>query len=224
MFHSILVGTQFFCKYRIIGGSLSVCSCLRLYKTYQEAKTNGKYIFHFFIFVTFGLNSLYVNIQNADYWISQLNLIPHPEGGFYKEVFRSRIEIRKKSATDLKQACTSIYYLLGGRDYSAFHRLASDEIWYYHKGEPLHIYEITKTGLLITHELSDHETGDLCVVIEAGSWFAASIPTGKDYSLVSCVVAPGFDFKEFVMADKDELIRLFPEHGSIIELFCRLSN
>ncbi|HET7001160.1 MAG TPA: cupin domain-containing protein [Puia sp.] len=164
-----------------------------------------------------------MNIQNADYWISQLNLIPHPEGGFYKEVFRSHIEILKKYTTDLKQACTSIYYLLQGRDYSAFHRIASDEIWYYHKGEPLHIYEITRTGFLITHELSDHETGHLSIVIEAGSWFSAAIPTGKDFTLVSCAVAPGFDFREFEIADKDELIRLFPEHSGTIELFCRLT-
>jgi predicted cupin superfamily sugar epimerase len=165
-----------------------------------------------------------VNIQNADYWISQLNMIPHPEGGFYKEVFRSRIEIFRKSTVDVKRACTSIYYLLKGTDYSAFHRLASDEIWYYHKGEPLDIYELTKAGLLITHELSDRETGHLSIIIEAGSWFAAAIRSGEGYSLVSCAVAPGFDFNEFEMAIKDELIRLFPEHSSIIELFCRLTS
>ena len=163
-----------------------------------------------------------MNIQNADYWIRQLKMTPHPEGGFYKEIFRSRIEILRKSDTDVKQACTSIYYLLQGRDYSAFHRLASDEIWYYHKGEPLVIYELTKTGLLFMHELSDRETGNLCIVIEAGSWFAASIPTGKEYTLVSCAVAPGFDFSEFEIANKAELIRLFPEHHRVIELFCRL--
>jgi predicted cupin superfamily sugar epimerase len=165
-----------------------------------------------------------VNIQNADYWISHLKMIPHPEGGFYREVFRSRIEIFRKSSPDLIQACSSIYYLLQGSDYSAFHRLCSDEIWYYHKGEPLHIYELTKTGLLITHELSDHETGHLSIIIEAGSWFAAAIPSGKEYSLVSCVVAPGFDFSEFELADRDELIRQFPEHRNMIEVFCRLTG
>jgi len=165
-----------------------------------------------------------VNIQNADYWISQLNLIAHPEGGFYREVFRSRIEIFRKSGTDLKQACTSIYYLLKDGDYSGFHRLASDEIWYYHKGEPLFIYELTMTGTLITHELSDRKSGHLSIVIEAGSWFAAVIPSGKGYSLVSCAVAPGFNFNEFEMANKDELHRLFPEHSSIIDLYCRLTS
>ena len=180
--------------------------------------------FTFFILITFGLNSLCVNIQNEDYWISQLNLTPHPEGGFYREVFRSRIEILKKNTNELKQACTSIYYLLRGRDYSGFHRLASDEIWYYHKGEPLLIYELRVDGGLITHELSDRETGHLSVVIESGSWFAADIPSGKEFSLVSCVVAPGFNFNEFEMAKKDELIRLFPEHQRIIEFYCRLTD
>jgi hypothetical protein len=164
-----------------------------------------------------------VNIQNADYWIGQLKMVSHPEGGFYKEVFRSRIEILKKNSTDLKQACSSIYYLLKSGDYSGFHRLASDEIWYFHKGEPLLIYELTVSGFLITHELSDLKTGRLSIVIESGSWFAAAIPSGNGFSLVSCAVAPGFNFDEFEMAKKDELILLFPEHRSIIELYCRLN-
>jgi predicted cupin superfamily sugar epimerase len=176
------------------------CQAFAIYIKQQKKMVSR--FFTFFILVTFGLNSLSVNIQNADYWISHLNMIPHPEGGFYKEVFRSRIEILKKSGTDLKQACTSIYYLLKGGDYSGFHRLASDEMWYYHKGEPLFIYELTLAGILITHELSDRETGHLSVVIEAWSWFAAAIPSEKEFSLVSCAVAPGFDFNEFEMAIK----------------------
>lgn len=151
-------------------------------------------------------------------------MAPHPEGGFYREVFRSRIEILKKNTSELKQACTSIHYLLRGSDYSGFHRLASDEIWYFHKGEPLLIYELTVGGFLITHELSDLKTGHLSVVIESGSWFAAAIPSGKEFSLVSCAVAPGFDFNEFEMAKKEELIRLFPEHRRIIELYCKLTH
>jgi predicted cupin superfamily sugar epimerase len=165
-----------------------------------------------------------VNIQNAEYWISHLNLVPHPEGGFYKEVFRSRIEILKKGSPEEKQAITSIYYLLQGADYSAFHRLASDEIWYYHQGEPLFIYELTITGLLITHELSDREQGHLSVVIEAGSWFAASIPSAKGFSLVSCAVAPAFNYREFEMADKDALKHLYPQHTPVVERFCRLTD
>jgi uncharacterized protein len=163
-----------------------------------------------------------MNIQNADYWIQSLELILHPEGGFYREVFRSDIEIYRKSSPVLKQACTSIYYLLESVDFSGFHRIASDELWYYHKGEPLLIYEFNALGLLVTHELSDQESGRLSIAIAAGSWFAAAIPSGIGFSLVSCAVAPGFDFAEFELANRDDLNSLFPGHTAIIDRFCRL--
>src|ERR1700676_1746281 len=162
-----------------------------------------------------------MNIQDADYWIRHLNLIAHPEGGYYKEVFRSKQEVLRISSSDLKQSCTSIYYLLKGNDFSAFHRLSSDELWYFHKGEPLLIYAFNERGLLIVQELSDQDSGNLFVAIEAGSWFGGVVPSGTGFSLVSCVVAPGFDFSEFEMADKHELNRLYPEHVMIINRFSR---
>jgi uncharacterized protein len=162
-----------------------------------------------------------MKIQDSNYWIANLALMPHPEGGFYKEVFRSKMEVFRKSSPDLKQACTSIYYLLSEKDYSGFHRIASDELWYFHKGEPLFIYEINFQGVLITHELSDENSGQLSLVIEAGSWFAASIPSGVGFSLVSCAVAPGFEFDEFEMADKASLKALYPSYVNIIDRFCR---
>jgi uncharacterized protein len=165
-----------------------------------------------------------MNIQNADYWAARLNLVAHPEGGYYNEVFRSKLEIHRKSSSIPGRACTSIYYLLEGSDFSGFHRIASDELWYYHKGEPLFIYEFNSLGLLITHELSDQPGGQLSVAIEAGSWFAASVPSGNGFSLVSCAVAPGFDFAEFEMANKVELKRLFPKHAVLIDRFCRLKT
>src|ERR1017187_5322450 len=148
-----------------------------------------------------------MNIQKADYWIGHLNLIPHPEGGYYKEVFRSKLEILRNTSAVLKVACTSIYYLLEGSDFSGFHRLTSDELWYYHKGEPVLIYELNSDGMLLTHELSDQDGGHLSIAIETGSWFAAAIPSGNGFSLVSCVVAPGFNFDEFEMAKKEDLNR-----------------
>ncbi len=162
-----------------------------------------------------------MKMQDANYWIEKLSLMPHPEGGFYKEVFRSKKEVFRKSSTDLKQACTSIYYLLAESDYSGFHRIASDELWYFHKGEPLFIYEFDLQGLFRTHELSDQESGRLSLVVEAGSWFAASIPSCKGFSLVSCAVAPGFEFSEFEMADKASMQTLYPSHIQIIDRFCR---
>src|SRR5471030_3249918 len=132
----------------------------------------------------------------ALYWIEHLNLQPHPEGGYYKEVFRSQQELMRTGSATLKQACTSIYYLLEGSDFSGFHRLASDEIWYFHKGKPLNVHVIDKSGSHITYELSDGDTGSLSLAIPAYTWFAAEIPLGNGFALVSCAVAPGFDFKE----------------------------
>jgi predicted cupin superfamily sugar epimerase len=162
------------------------------------------------------------NLQAADYWTARLELLPHPEGGSYKEVFRSSQEVVRKSSTAIKQACTSIYYLLEGNDFSGFHRLASDEIWYFHKGVPLLIHIIDEQGVYTTKELSDALSGSLSVVIEAGLWFAAEIPSAQEFTLVSCAVAPGFDFTEFEMAKKDEVIELYPQHRDILSRLCRI--
>lgn len=162
------------------------------------------------------------NLHTAAYWTQRLELLPHPEGGYYKEVFRSSQEIVRKSSAAVKQACTSIYYLLEGNDFSGFHRLASDEIWYFHKGVPLLIHVIDELGVYTTKELSDTGSGSLSVVIEAGLWFAAEIPSAQEFTLVSCAVAPGFDFAEFEMAKKDELLELYPQHLEILSRFCRV--
>lgn len=147
--------------------------------------------------------------------------MPHPEGGYFKETFRSGIEIKRTNSTDIKHACTSIYYLLEGADFSAFHRLRSDEIWYYHKGMPLHIHVIDTDGAHIIHELSDTAMGSLSVIVPSGLWFAAEIPSKRSFTLVSCAVAPGFDFAEFEMADKQALLNDFPQHRPVIERLCR---
>jgi predicted cupin superfamily sugar epimerase len=153
------------------------------------------------------------------YWINHLNLRPHPEGGFYKEVFRSDIAVSRASLQ--KQACTSIYYLLEGKDYSGFHRLASDEIWYFHKGAPLYIHVINEGGNYYSYELSDTGTGSLSVAIKAGLWFAAEIPSGEGFTLVSCAVAPGFEFAEFEMAALDKMTKLYPQHIGLLNRLCR---
>ncbi|MDN3584694.1 cupin domain-containing protein [Mucilaginibacter flavus] len=161
-------------------------------------------------------------MENAAYWIAHLQLLPHPEGGYYKEVFRSAQSInRQQQPAVVKQACTSIYYLLEGKDFSTFHRLASDEIWYFHKGDPLLIYAINNDGELTTHELSDTSTGSLSIVIEPGIWFAAETKAEDGFSLVSCAVAPGFDFNEFEMAGKENMLSLCPKHQELIARLCR---
>lgn len=164
--------------------------------------------------------------QNASYWTTQLNLQPHPEGGYYKEFFRSLATVHRtpyKNTVPIEkvlQAITSIYYLLEGDDYSGFHRISSDEVWYFHKGAPLHIHVIDKQGAHLVLELSDTSTGNLSVVVTAGLWFAAEVPS-KGFTLVSCAVAPGFEFSEFEMAKEDNLTALYPQHRLLFVQLCR---
>jgi uncharacterized protein len=159
--------------------------------------------------------------NTSAYWINHLDLQTHPEGGYYKEVFRSGIAVNKTNSAAVRQACTSIYYLLEGKDYSGFHRLASDEIWYFHKGAPLLIQVINIVGDYYNYELSDADTGNLSVVIEAGLWFAAEVPSGTGFTLVSCAVAPGFEFAEFEMAELDFMAKLYPQHAGLLSRLCR---
>lgn len=159
--------------------------------------------------------------QTAGYWINHLQLQPHPEGGFYREVFRSEMEVMRSPSLLAKRACTSIYYLLEGGDFSGFHRIASDEIWYFHKGSPLHIHVIDENSEHLILELSDEATGGLSVVVKAGLWFAAEIPSKKGFTLVSCAVAPGFEFDEFEMADKEQLTTLYPRYSELFVKLCR---
>ncbi|HEY8929724.1 MAG TPA: cupin domain-containing protein [Mucilaginibacter sp.] len=157
----------------------------------------------------------------AAYWINRLQLQPHPEGGYYKEVFRSEIEVTSTPLCAFKKACTSIYYLLEDADYSGFHRITSDELWYFHKGDPLNIHVITPDGTYNIIELSDTETGNLSAIVTAGSWFGANIPSGSGFTLVSCAVAPGFEFTDFEMAEKARLLSMYPQHEAIINKLCR---
>jgi uncharacterized protein len=162
-----------------------------------------------------------MDTKNAAYWIQHLNLQPHPEGGYYKEVFRSKQRVFRKGADELKQACTSIYYLLEGADYSGFHRIASDELWYFHKGAPLLIHIVDEHGAYSAIELSDSSSGVLSAVVEAGLWFASETPSGNGFTLVSCAVAPGFEFSEFEMAAKQNMISLYPQHARLFDRLCR---
>jgi len=162
-----------------------------------------------------------VQTQTAAFWIEKLGLQPHPEGGYYREVFRSDMQVVRAGSANIKQACTSIYYLLEGKEFSGFHRIASDELWYFHKGSALVIHAINETGGHTAHELSDGPNGSLSVAIEAGLWFAAQIFSGEGFTLVSCAVAPAFEFTEFEMADKSTLTALYPGHADLFERLCR---
>ena len=159
--------------------------------------------------------------------IEKLELIPHPEGGYYKETYRSTDVLKKTDLPDRftgdRVVSTMIYYLLEGNDFSAFHRIKSDESWHFYEGSTLIVSEIASDGALIEHKLgSDLTKGEsFQTVIPAGSWFGAKLQDDFTYCLVGCGVAPGFDFEDFDMASRDGLLKSFPEHIETIESLTR---
>jgi predicted cupin superfamily sugar epimerase len=163
-----------------------------------------------------------MNKRTAAYWIQHLKLEKHPEGGAYTRVYTSDHLLKQTSLPDgfpgERPVCTHIYYLLRQNEFSAFHRIRSDELWHFYDGDALKIYEINKDGNLIEHSLGlDFEKGQspFCI-INAGNWFAAELIAGSQYALVGCTVSPGFDFAEFELAEKVKLILQYPQCKELI--------
>ncbi|MBI2408362.1 MAG: cupin domain-containing protein [Gemmatimonadetes bacterium] len=135
--------------------------------------------------------------SRADDLVRELNLAPHPEGGFYRELFRSRRMVRTDDGRSERWATTTIYYLLRGTDVNRWHRVASDEIWHWYEGAPLELHVVDGTvSRARTERLGPVEASSAPVrVVPAGCWQAVRC-TG-DYTLAGCTVAPGFEFSDF---------------------------
>jgi len=157
--------------------------------------------------------------QVVDRLVRDFKLQPHPEGGFYRETYRAAQNVRT-APNQHRSASTSIYYLLEGRAYSAWHRIASDEIWHFYAGMPLHVHVLDDERGLFTHTLGNplQFPGTLFqAVVPAGCWFAAELAGPDAYAFVGCTVAPGFEFSEFELADPADLQRRHPEHSALIK-------
>ena len=166
----------------------------------------------------------YPNARNdADYWIEKLYLSPHPEGGYFNETFVASDIINTdnlpRDYEGPRKAYTSIYFLLRSGQISRLHRLKSDELWNYHSGSPVTIYIIDPDGNYREKKLGpDPENFEsFQVIVEAGCWFGATVDERDSYSLVGCFVSPGFEFIDFELAERVELIKKYPEHSSIIQ-------
>ncbi|QQS49678.1 MAG: cupin domain-containing protein [Bacteroidota bacterium] len=165
-------------------------------------------------------------MNKAEYWIQHLQLKPHPEGGFFKEVYRSSIEVSNKHLPvgykSSRRLLTNIYYLLRSEDISRLHRLKSDEIWFFHAGSPLKLIYIDTEGKKHTHFLgNNHEKAEqFSLLVPGGSVFCAEVHEQNSYTLVSCVVSPGFEFEDFEVFDKEDLIQAYPKHIDLIEKYC----
>jgi predicted cupin superfamily sugar epimerase len=147
--------------------------------------------------------------------IQKLSLQPHPEGGFYKETYRSNDTCLDGS----RNLQTAIYFLLTSDNVSHFHRIKSDEIWYFHAGSPLVVHTLTDEGHtqhLVGNDLLAGQTPQL--LVQKNTIFGSSVLEKDNYSLVSCSVAPGFDFADFELFTKADLMKDYPDCEGIIDL------
>jgi len=165
--------------------------------------------------------------QDAGYWIKKLGLKRHPEGGYYRETYRCDDIIPESALPEryegARSISTAIYFLLCGTDFSAFHRIKADELWHFYYGSSLTIHIIDQAGSYSEIALgSGSEKGEsFQATVKSGCWFGANLADPLSFALVGCTVAPGFDFRDFEMADGNELSRLYPEHASIIKKLTR---
>jgi uncharacterized protein len=165
--------------------------------------------------------------KTAQYWIDKLNLIAHPEGGYYCETYRSQLSIAKEALppefTGPRLVSTAIYFLLEGENFSGFHRLRSDELWHFHTGGSITVHVIDPDGGHSDIQLGDNpDAGEVFqAVVKAGCWFASRVQDPKTFALAGCTVAPGFDFADFEMGKRSELVTLYPQHRKLIEHWTR---
>ncbi len=178
-----------------------------------------------------------LNFKTPNYWINKLALKSHPEGGYYSEIYTSKKTIDcvpiggeigldpvpNSTSNQIRKLMTSIYFLLPGTDFSTFHRLRSDEFWHFYYGSPLELYVIDENGLLREEKLGCNVEGgrSFQAAVEGGSWFAAGVEEPSSYSLVGCVTSPGFDWKDFEVARRVDLIARYPRHEAIIVKFTK---
>jgi predicted cupin superfamily sugar epimerase len=151
--------------------------------------------------------------------IRRFDLQPHPEGGFFRETYRSTAAVYREGSSETRSASTAIYYLLCDGAHSAWHRIKSDEVWHFYAGEPLLVHVLDEAGQLITHRLGNpltHPGTVFQAVVSAGLWFAAECEDPGTFALVGCTVAPGFEFSEFELAEADVLQRTCPAHDELI--------
>ncbi len=160
--------------------------------------------------------------MSAEDLIKSLGLTRHPEGGWYRETYRSSDSIPDAALPrfgGVRSCCTAIYFLLERGDISALHRIKSDELWHFHTGATLTIHVLAPEGEHQKLRLGANVLAgeSFQAMVAAGCWFGAEVSGDGAFALVSCTVAPGFDFSDFEMGDREALLNQFPKHAHIIE-------
>lgn len=164
-------------------------------------------------------------MKNKDKWIDHLNMVSHPEGGYYSvEYISPHLITDQELAIDFKgkrALSSSIYFLIDEDNVSNFHRLKADEIWYFHDGEPLTIAAIAPDGSYHSYELGlDLAKNQRPQIIIPAGYIFGSYPK-KGYSLVSCMVSYAFEFEDFELFTREALLKSYPQHKAIIEKLTR---
>ena len=162
-------------------------------------------------------------MKPAEYWIKELGLIKHQEGGYFKETYRSEELLGRKCLPVRYESDrsfgTAIYFLLKEKGFSAFHRLKSDETWHFYTGSSFELFVLENNGNLAHYLLGDNpEAGEVFqLTISRGQWFASRLTDQTHFGLVGCTVAPGFNFEDFEMAEREKLAMEFPQHSQLIQ-------
>lgn len=173
--------------------------------------------------------------MTAAYYIQSLELLPHPEGGYFAETYRSAETVDASALParfgGSRSFGTAIYFLLESHHVSSLHRIQADEVWHFYDGHPLNVFVINPDATLTTIRLGRNaDRGEVFqAVVPAGRWFGSKPADPVDgmaipYSLVGCTVAPGFDFADFELADRAALLAEFPQHSALIETLTRNSG
>ena len=154
--------------------------------------------------------------KDAKYFIDQLNMQAHPEGGYYVSTYSGEHKVNTRGVE--LPVYTSIYFLLHSHDISHLHRLKSDEVWYYHGGSALTVHMIHEDGTYEAKKLGlNIDAGETPqVLVPKNTIFGSSVDEENTYGLVGCMVAPGFDFADFELFAQKDLLVLYPQHKEII--------
>lgn len=166
--------------------------------------------------------------MNVDTIVKELSLLPHPEGGYYKETYRSSLTIANTCLPNDflgdRNIATGIYFLIEKGNFSALHKIKSDETWHFYYGDALEVIEISETGGLTITQIGSHILkGELFqYTVKANTWFGSRVSNNGNFSLVGCTVYPGFDFNDFELAKQHDLIQLFPQHSQLITELTRI--
>jgi predicted cupin superfamily sugar epimerase len=159
-------------------------------------------------------------MTTPDELIESLQLLPHPEGGWYRETYRSEMSFDGDGPfPNGRNIATAIYFMITADGFSALHRIKSDETWHFYDGDPFEIIEITPGGNLISTCIGK---GLYQYTVPKGNWFGSRVLHGGKWSLVGCTVSPGFDFRDFELASKSGLSSQFPSHSQVINEMTRI--